>query len=591
MTFSLEKISDTTRAAPEFIMEQTVKKKKKKAPPSNVISGVYRGTTVLVGSVFNGVAGLVVQPVRGAKKQGVKGATLGVGKGILGLICKPIAGSIDMITHTVRGIGNTPGTIYGGAKKIFRKKITGFKINYEYPPIRPYIPGESQSSKNKIYIGEDEEGEIYVDRDELKKVLIQHGISNDQEANNEESKHPTDNAASNEDEFDSDRIAMITNLIRKKHLRKVRNSINSDDEYLSCNSSFSESFEVVSADDIEVFMVKPIEIREHDDSSSVYDSDEEEDDEYYSNSVSASDMNKSSEYESEAIVPDSSAIHIKTLGSINNKFTQNKPKKSKKSNRGAKTENTLVINSEQQQLKERILKMAKNIQPVKRSDEYRISDAHNNGGFALTDKVIINKYRSVAKEVIKRVGSQILRGKINLTSVSFPIKCMGKMSHLEALGSIMSVFPSYLTASAYQTDPIERMKWFLTAMISSLTATHHFEKPLNPILGETYISSCDDGTIAYCEQTSHKPPITHAQFYGPDECYTFSMYTGFAAKAGFNSVTLNCTGKKSIKYQNGGEIYCKEAPNDIIGNTFFGTLYHQFIDTMEYFDDQNNIYA
>lgn len=62
------------------------KKKKKKAHPSNVISGVYRGTTVLIGSVVEGVAGVVVQPVVGAKKKGFKGATLGVGKGLLGLI-------------------------------------------------------------------------------------------------------------------------------------------------------------------------------------------------------------------------------------------------------------------------------------------------------------------------------------------------------------------------------------------------------------------------------------------------------------------------------------------------------------------------
>jgi hypothetical protein len=64
---------------------------------------------------------------------------------------------------------------------------------------------------------------------------------------------------------------------------------------------------------------------------------------------------------------------------------------------------------------------------------------------------------------------------------------MGKLSHLEALSSMLTVFPSYLTCSAYQTDPVERMKWFLVGMISTHTATHHFDKPLNPILGETFV--------------------------------------------------------------------------------------------------------
>ena len=94
---------------------------------------------------------------------------------------------------------------------------------------------------------------------------------------------------------------------------------------------------------------------------------------------------------------------------------------------------------------------------------------------------------------------------------------MGKWSHLQALTSIMTVFPYYLTASAHCLDPVEKMKWFLGAMVSTHTATHNFDKPLNPILGETFVCECDDGSTAYAEQTSHKPPITHAQFYGPQE--------------------------------------------------------------------------
>ena len=168
---------------------------------------------------------------------------------------------------------------------------------------------------------------------------------------------------------------------------------------------------------------------------------------------------------------------------------------------------------------------------------------------------------------------------------------MGKWSHLQALTSIMTVFPYYLTASAHQTDPLERMKWFLAAMISTHTATHTFDKPLNPILGETFVCECEDGSTAYAEQTCHKPPITHAQFYGPDDCYVLSMYTGFSAKAGLNSITLDCIGNKNCVYKDGTSIYCTIAPGDYINHTFFGTLNHQFTGKMEYRDDTNNIVA
>uniref|UniRef100_A0A7S3J189 Uncharacterized protein n=1 Tax=Euplotes harpa TaxID=151035 RepID=A0A7S3J189_9SPIT len=125
------------------------KKKKKKKQPSNIISGLFSGTTIMISSIFKGVAGLVVEPYKGAKSEGVKGATLGVGKGILGLICKPIAGSIDLVTYTTRGIGNTPGTIFVGAKKIFKKKRKCVKLQHEYPDICPYIPEEEDEEEEK----------------------------------------------------------------------------------------------------------------------------------------------------------------------------------------------------------------------------------------------------------------------------------------------------------------------------------------------------------------------------------------------------------------------------------------------------------
>jgi hypothetical protein len=41
---------------------------------------------------------------------------------MLGLVCKPVAGSIDLVTYTARGIGNTPKTMYVGLAKLIRKR-------------------------------------------------------------------------------------------------------------------------------------------------------------------------------------------------------------------------------------------------------------------------------------------------------------------------------------------------------------------------------------------------------------------------------------------------------------------------------------
>lgn len=55
-------------------------------------------------------------------------------------------------------------------------------------------------------------------------------------------------------------------------------------------------------------------------------------------------------------------------------------------------------------LKKKIFDNALNFKPVDRSDEYRVPDAYKDGGFGLTDQVILSKYRTAGKEIIKSVG-------------------------------------------------------------------------------------------------------------------------------------------------------------------------------------------
>jgi len=67
--------------------------------------------------IFFGITGLVTEPYKGAKKKGAKGAAVGVGKGLIGLVAKPVAGTVGLVGHTVMGTISTPGTIYSAATK------------------------------------------------------------------------------------------------------------------------------------------------------------------------------------------------------------------------------------------------------------------------------------------------------------------------------------------------------------------------------------------------------------------------------------------------------------------------------------------
>jgi len=147
VVLSLEKIGQGFRATPDFLTGNKRKRViRKKVVPSNLVSGVMIGTKCMVESIVSAVAGVVIEPMQGAKKGGFKGGAAGFGRGILGLICKPVAGTIDLVTYTARGIGNTPNTMYVGLTKLIRKrKIRRRKIikhTFSLPPIMPYIPSE-----------------------------------------------------------------------------------------------------------------------------------------------------------------------------------------------------------------------------------------------------------------------------------------------------------------------------------------------------------------------------------------------------------------------------------------------------------------
>lgn len=76
----------------------------------------------------------------------------------------------------------------------------------------------------------------------------------------------------------------------------------------------------------------------------------------------------------------------------------------------------------------------------------------------MTDSELTSRLRSAGKEILKCVGKKILSGKFNLTTISFPIKCMCPKSMLECMSTISGVNPFYMNAAAMATDPVERMK-------------------------------------------------------------------------------------------------------------------------------------
>jgi hypothetical protein len=104
----------------------------------NVAVGFESGVNKLVQGFLEGVTGVVKAPLRGAEKRGFEGFAKGIGKGLLGLLVKPIIGISDGITDVMIGV---KGSVDGG------NGVQGLQLTHVRPrrplygrerAIRPY---------------------------------------------------------------------------------------------------------------------------------------------------------------------------------------------------------------------------------------------------------------------------------------------------------------------------------------------------------------------------------------------------------------------------------------------------------------------
>ena len=130
--------------------------------------------------------------------------------------------------------------------------------------------------------------------------------------------------------------------------------------------------------------------------------------------------------------------------------------------------------------------------------DHRCPNAGSYGGFVCRDAVLQKRLRSCATEIMKMVGKKLFSGQ-DLTKISFPIKCMAPTSTLELMPTLQSTMVVYLNKAAATSDPVERMKLIIAHNVSFFYKEKIFEKPLNPILGETYQARGQDGAMIFME--------------------------------------------------------------------------------------------
>jgi hypothetical protein len=213
-----------------------------------------------------------------------------------------------------------------------------------------------------------------------------------------------------------------------------------------------------------------------------------------------------------------------------------------------------------------------------------------NGGYICTlSEEDLASQRGVIWDLVKSFGKNIVAAK-ELTSISMPVRLFEPRSYLERLSDGWWSAPMYLNKAAHTSDPVERLKLVMTFAVSGFfnTVENQKGKPFNPILGETFQATFEDGTRIYAEQASHHPPITCWQVFGPEECYHFYGYGEWSASFRGNSVKGHQAGPNIINFADGGCI-TYSLPEAHVGGIMFGERIIEYLGTIDFRDEQNGL--
>ncbi|WBW72722.1 intermembrane lipid transfer protein, chorein family Vps13a [Schizosaccharomyces osmophilus] len=112
LTDSMSKVTGTiSRSLSVITMDQKFQTRRRTARirnrPVHLLYGVTAGATSFYTGVRSGLSGLALQPVLGARRNGMPGFMKGLGKGMVGFTTKPLVGLFDFASSITEGARNT----------------------------------------------------------------------------------------------------------------------------------------------------------------------------------------------------------------------------------------------------------------------------------------------------------------------------------------------------------------------------------------------------------------------------------------------------------------------------------------------------
>jgi len=213
----------------------------------------------------------------------------------------------------------------------------------------------------------------------------------------------------------------------------------------------------------------------------------------------------------------------------------------------------------------------------------RIPEAEGHaGGYKFKDDFA--EQRGIVWDFFKQIATNLNQAK-NLVSLSLPVRIFEPRSYLERITDSWCYATELLYKAALEKDPVERLKLIICFAIGGLHNTCRQKKPFNPILGETYEASYEDGAQIFCEQVSHHPPVTAWQVFGPGNSYKFYGYGEWVASFSVNAVSGQQKGRHVIEFQDGSKIVYN-LPQVVLQGVLWGERVMNYEGTINFIDEK-----
>ena len=200
--------------------------------------------------------------------------------------------------------------------------------------------------------------------------------------------------------------------------------------------------------------------------------------------------------------------------------------------------------------------------------------------------------------IISDMAKQIAKGIFNkgVVSISLPIRLFEPRSMLERYSDWWCFAPILLRKAGAAKDKLEAFKQVICFVISSMFLSTGQMKPFNPLLGETFEGTFEDGTKIYLEHTSHIPCVSHYLIQDPDDLYKFSGYCDISVEGTMkilfnNSVIMVPKGKNTVYLKNTKQTISFQYPKINLGGMVFGSRFVLLDGFMKFEDRENNMKA